>query len=447
MLAIDIKNGTAPSVDPQVNNPRLRNAFVNPKGDIQLLPNIVQEFELNNIRAIFKSTFNDRSIVVTQREVFYIQGEALIKVGEIISTTNAVRISENTQNQVTIVNGAGAWVFAQRTGGFSRLNATNNGFTLTNPVDVTVLNTITIIVGKDDDQWIISEPDNALFYDEDSIQTIDNSMGKLTGCEDLNNNLFIFGETGVQRWIPSIERTTTDAPFSQDPTYRDDYGCLSTGSLITDNNQLFYLSQNGEIRMMTPQGRSTVSTDGIEQIIANYTDASNSFGSYYFHKGFYLYQLSFPDEGNAFVYCPWSKKWSESDEIWLGFDGKVILFNGVYELTTSFEGNYKTVVIQSGYFRPEPQKMYERTILGSILLEATQGKGTNPIEQICFLQLSKDNIVYGNRVRRKLSKVGDRLFQFRWYMSYSNNGFSVRFTLELQQDITILNAWAIMATE
>jgi len=439
MIGLDITQGTNPAVDQQVDNSRLRNAFINSKSQLQLLPNISQLFNIQNARAIFKSTFKDRIIVCTQREVFYIQNESIIKVGSITSTTKPIRMDENAQNQVTIVNGAGAWVFQQQTGGFSKLNSDINGFDVDNPVDVCVLNTFTIIVG--DGKWIVSVANNALIYNANSVQVIDNSMGNLTGCEDLNNNLFIFGDGGVQRWVPSIERTTADLPFSQDPTYRDDFGCIATASLITQNNELFYLSRGGQIRMMRSDGRGTITTDGIEAIINNYSDQSNSFGFYFYHKGFYLYGLSFPEENNTFIYCPLSKKWAEYDRIILGFSDNALLSDGVYEFTNDFSGDYTTVVIQTPYVTPKQNKMYGRSTLSSVLLEVTQGKGTVDIEQVCFLQMSKDNVLYGNRVKRKLSGIGNRLFQFRWFMNYVNNGFSCRFTLELQQEITITRAW------
>lgn len=441
MVPLDIQQGTLPAVDPQLNNPRLRGGFVNLKKQIQLHPNIDKLFDFSNARASFESTFQKRTIVVTQGEVFYIENNSINVVGPIIATASAVRLAENTANEITIVNGAGAWVFSQETNSFVKLNSANNGFDIENPVDVTVLNTITVVVGGTDKRWIVSEANNALEFGGNEVVVTDNSVGNLTGCEDLNNNLFIFGTGGIQRWVPSIERLPTDFPFTQDPTYRDDYGCVSTGSLITDNNQLFYLSQEGKVRMMTDQGRGDITNDGIENIIRNFTDPTNSFGSYYYHKGYYFYSLSFPDNKNTFVYCPKAKRWSESDQLWLGFSGNALLVDGVYEINSDFTVNGKTLVIQTPYFMPKLTNLYARSVLGSVLLEITQGKNESDDTQVCFLQISKDNIVYGNSVSRRLSATAKRLFQFRWYLNVANNGFSLRFTLQLKQDIACRSAF------
>lgn len=431
--------GTLPATDPQVNDPRLTGSFVNREGQIQLFPNIKKLFDFNELQSIFKSTFKDRIIVATERKVFYIENGATIEVGDILGSSFATRMDENQQNQVTIVNGAGAWVFSQRTGQFAKLGLAN-GFEIENPVDVVVLNTFTIIVGGVDKQWIVSRANNALFYDANLIIVSDESVGDLTGCRDLDNNLYIFGTGGVQRWVPSTLRLPTDFPFTQDPTYRDKYGCVTTASLLSENNEIFYLSSNGQIRHMTPQGRKTITNDGIERIITTF-DVTKAFGSYFYHKGYYLYFLSFIKNNNGFVYCPESEKWSENNDKWLGFSEFVALKDGVYELTTDFLLTGQEVIIQSPFIYPKSPNLEVRARLGAVYLEITQGKAGINSRQTCFLQLSKDNVVYSNRVSRDLSPVGKRLFQFRWYMNFTNTGFSLRFTLELKDDIVITRAF------
>lgn len=441
MYEIPIHAGTFPSVDLQVSNAKLKGAFVNPNKEIQLLPNTALEFLIPDTRAIFQSTFQDRKIIVTFAEVFYIEGVVINKVGDIVSSQSIPQIDENNQHQVTIVNGAGAWVFDQNTGVLVQLTSIAHGFDIVNPVDVVVLETFTIIVGGSDHAWTVSEAGTALVYNANDVSTTDNTMGNLSGCDTLNNNLFIFGEGGVQRWVPGIERVPNSFPFSQDPSYRDEYGCISTGSLLSRNNEIFYLSQSGQIRRMSLEGNTTITNDGISNIIEDYIDLSNSYGSYYYHKGDYLYQLSFPDNLNAFVYCRASKKWSESSDILLGVEGSPIKEDGVYSFSSDYEDSYHEVEIQSPYIVPKGNNLTTRIILSSVILKMTQGKGITKEDQICDLQISKDNILYGNRVRAFLSAAGERLFQFRWYMNFPNNGFGIRFIFQLKQDVTIQNAW------
>lgn len=439
-VAIDL--GSLPAVDLQVNNPRLRNGFVNKLGHIQLLPASAQLEFLQNTRAIFFSTFNDRIILVTFNQVFYYENSLLTFIGEIIFSSLAVRIAENRQNQVTIVNGTGAWVWDQNDNSFAKLNEIGNGFTLNNPVDVIELDTFTIIVGGRDKAWTPSDPNNALQYNQNVVEVTDNSLGDLTGIEALDNNLFIFGEGGVQRWVPSIERTPSSFPFTQDPNYRDEYGCLSTASLISKNNEMFYLSNSGQIRYITLAGGQVITNDGISSIINSYTDKNSSVGSYYFHKGHYLYQITFPSTQNAFLYCPDSKRWSESSDLIIGYDEFPIKQDGLYQFNEDYNTDYFKVFFQTDYFIPNNKNLKERVALNQVLMRLTQGKGESADVQVVDLQVSKDNILFGNSIRRQLSKVGKRLFQLRWYMNIPNNAFCLRFRLEVKQDITIESLWA-----
>jgi len=442
-IPLAITDGSDPSIDLQVNNPRLKNAFINNKNEIQLLPTVEIVQLLNNSRATLKSTFNNRQILVTNNTVYYIENGILNTVGEIIFTLNVVRIAENRDNQVTIVNGVGAWVFDQNANTFTKLTI-SNGFDLTSPVDVTTLNTFTIIVGKKDKEFIVSDANNALSYNANEVIENDNKLGELTACAVLNNNLMIFGEGGVQRWVPSIQRTAFDFPFTQDPSYRDEYGCQATGSVLSANNQLFYLTKNGQIRMITPNGSLIIAGndlhDGIANIINDYTDKNLSQGNYYYHKGHYLYHLTFPITGEAWVYCAASKKWSESSLLLLGVSGQPLLKDGIYNFSTDYSANYFEIMIQTPYMKLSGNDLMNRASGSLIIMQITQGKGISSASQICDLQLSKDNIQFSNRVRRYLSPTAERLRQFRWFPNYSHTEMTCRFIFQLKQDVVIEKA-------
>lgn len=398
MQPIPINLGTQPAVDLQVNNPRLKGAFVNPKDQIQLLPNTLQTLELGDLRAVFASSFQNigRLILATSEDVFYLESGNLVEVGTIAHTSFAIRIAENAQGQIVIVNGIEAWVFDQPTNTFFQLTV-DNGFDLTQPRDVTSLNTFLIIVGGDEKKWIVSNANDATQWQANEVQETDSKLGDLIGVESLDNNLFIFGVGGVERWVPAIERVPNSFPFSQDPTYQDEYGLVSTASLISQNNELFYLSEFGRIRYMTPTNKRTITNDGIEEIINNYVDKDKAFGSYWFHKGHYLYQLTFETEKNAFVYCPAANKFSESSDLIIGYSTVPIKEDGVYVFNNDYTQNFTEILIQTPYIKPKYTDLRERTALNCVILEMTQGKATDLPNQTCFLSLSKDNVLYGNR--------------------------------------------------
>ncbi len=440
MIQIPLDTGTLPSVDLQVNNPRLTGAFINTKKEIQLLPHTTLTQLLSDLRATFKSAFNNRTILVTNNDVYYVENGVLTEVSTIEHSSFAIRIDENTQGQVCIVNGIGAWAFNQSANTFFKLGIAQ-GFDLNKPTDVTSINTFLVVTGGSEKKWIVSDANDITNWEANEVQEGDSRLGDLVGVRVLDNNVFIFGTGGVQRWVPSIERVPNSFPFSQDPTYNDGYGCVSTASLVTDNNELFYLSDEGQIRRMVSNGRSTITNDGIENIIIDFTDLDKSFGSYYFWKGHWVYQLTFLIQKTAFVYVSKSGKWSESSDLIIGFDDEPIKTDGVYEFDTDYSQSFNKIVIQTPYIKPKLKDLTQRVILGSALLEMTQGKNTNNIQQACFLSLSKDNVQYGNSIKRSFSPTAKRLFQFRWYMNYVNNGFSLKFELETKTDITITSAW------
>jgi hypothetical protein len=237
---------------------------------------------------------------------------------------------------------------------------------------------------------------------------------------------------------------STDFPFNQDPSEGDEFGCISTGSLTRSNNRIFFLSKNGRVRMMEKsQPTKNITTPGIENIINRYSNITNSFGCYFPDKGTYLYQLSFLDNDNAFIFCPSSGKWCETDSLWIDYsgsesDGRSLLDDGLYRISNDYSDKYYKTIIQTHYFMPDPKDILKRHSLSSVILSITQGKGIVDEQQVCFLQVSKDNITYSNRKKKYLAPIGKRLRILRFNdFKISNNAFSIRFTLEVKQAITI----------
>lgn len=444
-LPIPINKGTNPALDEQVSFPRLKNGFVGPEA-VYLRPAIEQTNSFSNALAIHQSTFEDRTIVVTKRQVFVIDNKGIqSKVGDILPSLEFVRLDENSQNQITIVNGGGAWVLDQRNSNlFVQLNSTDNGFDLDNPVDVHVLNTFTIIVGGTDQKWIISNANNALNYDAQDIVVTDNSLGKLSGVRSIDNNLFIFGTNGNQRWVPSIERLPSDAPFSQDPNYRDDFGAISTASLKTGNNVIYFLDKESSVRALASNSARSVSlmSEGQAEFTLKQGDISKTYGSYYYFRGNYFYQLSF--EKNSLVFCLSSKTWSESDLIFRDYDGQALLEDGVYDLTQDYSKEWLSVELTAPYMNFTITDPMDRVTLHAVFLNVTQGKENVVKGSRVDLQLSKDNVCYGNRVSRDLAPQAERLRQLRWHLNVANNAFAYRLTLHLKSDISIISALAFI---
>ena len=441
MKPIPLTDGTRPSVDRQVNNPRLTGGFINAEKEIQLLPHTTLETALTNASAIFQSSFNDRLILVLGNDVFYLEKGALVEVGTMANSTFIPRLAENEQGQVCIVTGVEAWIFNQSANSFFKLNSANNGFDLNYPTDVTSLDTFLIVVGGQEKKWIVSNANDAVTWGANEVIETDVEVGNLIGVESLDNNLYIFGTGGVERWVPSIERVPNSFPFSQDPSYRDEYGCGSTASLISQNNELFYLTPQGQIRRMGMTGRATITNDGIENLINGYQDLNQARGSYFYWKGVYLYQISFTTDKIALIYCSASNTFSESIDMIIGFDTYALKNDGIYTLDTDYTTDYYRLAIQTPYIKPNQSNLPQRVVLNRVLLEMTQGKASNDTKQRCFLSISQDNVLFSNKVWRTFSSTAKRLHQFRWHMNVANTGFCLKFELLTKTDIAIISAW------
>lgn len=442
---INIAIGSSPDTDIQANNPRLLNGFVQTNGEIRLLPALVNLSELEGIESIFRSTFENRLIIATHTNLYYYTNNALTHVANMPFFGYPIRMAENAANQICIVNGSMCWIFDQKNDTFTELNSSTHGFDLTNPRDVTAINTLFVVVGGTELKWIVSTPNNGFVWGGNEVITTDSSVGSLIGVAVLDNNLFIFGEGAIQRWVPSILRSPQDFPFAQDPSYQDEYGLKSTYSLVSKNNGIFYLSYNGQIRHISPQGRQTINAPGIQTLINEYTGLEQTKASYFYFQSHWFYQLTFEKEGKSWVYCVDSKTWCESTELILGNsvaqneEHIVFLSDGLYELSSDFSDSYKNLSLQTQVIPISGVEVERRKVLGKVILDITQGKSEYSEFEKAFLSLSKDNISFTNSVGTHLSALGDRLSKLNWHMNYVAPAVTLLLTLHVKTDIVIKN--------
>lgn len=340
IIPVDLTIGSAPSEDLQVNNPRLRNMYVSKDKNLFSMPALQAISLIKDVRAIHWTTYQGGSyIVATTSQILRVSPSgATSPIAPIVNTGLAVRMDENEQAQVIIVDGAAAYVLAQAATPptFTKLGV-DQGFDLLNPVDVRVLNTFAVIVGGTDKKWVPSSANNALVYTTNDVVVTDESMGNLIAVATLHNNLYIFGQFRVQRWAPSYQRISYDFPFQLDTNFSTEYGCVSTASVIANADILFFLSSNYTLQTLSSNSfgaREEIGTPGMGKIFSQYTKPSLSFGSIYFYSGNWFYQITFNED--AWVYCLSSGKFCEYDMPIIGCENNtVITEEGLYSLTST----------------------------------------------------------------------------------------------------------------
>ena len=429
---IEWNKGSNPDINTRNNNPRLRNMYVSSTGTLERSPSLEVISSIDGVVAVKKTNYKQGAyLVATSGQLLRVDSSgSTAPLMKINTSGDPVRIDENVQNQVIVTTGANAYVFNQRTGLKTTLGA-NEGFALTNPIDVIVINTFAIIIGGTDKQWYVSNADNAISFDSNNIKETDESLGDLVGCAQEDNNLFIFGKYGIQRWQPSIERTQYDFPFTQDSDFKVKTGALSTSSIQSNESGTYFLASNFSICALMQQSIVSLSSPGITKEISSYQKQYFSKGSVYHHDGHYFYQISFPDDGNSWTYCFESKTFSESDDIIIAatdslIDGfsVVAVDSGINSLVPP--NDYSLCLWQSEVQLVNNDTGSERQALSSIKLDMTQGLSQSPSPQKIELQVSLDNLRWSNVITRDIGKVGKTRQSIVWRMNVLSDQFTYR---------------------
>lgn len=434
-INVPLTSGSNPDISTRLNNSSLFNLYVS-GGAIYPLASLALIKSFHRAKAILRTDYGEGSFIIVTNDALYSYNDAgiILKLSELSLSGLPVRAKENGHNQIIIVDGTAAYVFELRNNLLTKLTD-KNGFDLAFPTDVTVINTFTIIVSAE--KWTVSDANNALLYGFNDVPILDPSMGKLNGCQELNNNLFIFGEFGVQRWVPSIVSTSALLPFRQDVSFRLGFGALSTYSIISNNSSIIFLSSDYTFKSISTSGIKSISTAGIGKKIKEYENINYSRGSAYIYNGQFFYQLTFPKSKYGWVYNYNSGTWSETDQLIIdSTDNKALIDSGICELTSKHLPRRYEIV--SDVIKLPSKTDNYRYALKAVYLDFTQGEfyGEPPaLAQYIDLSVSKDNIVQSNYVRRNIGAIGQTQATNIWRMNIVSHQFTFSFRYYGQLDL------------
>jgi hypothetical protein len=442
---VPLNVGTLPNFNTRLGNPQLINMYSN-NNALYCTPGLHRLAEQENIRALHYSAYNNGFYVaVTNNNVYRVGLNGTSTLLSTISFTGfAVKIDENSQNQITITDGGGsyAYVYSPRVNTFLKIAAEQGIDTtrLQTIVGVVVINTFTILLSAEG-FFQISTPNNALLYSEAYIAQMDPALTQGAALASLDNNLYIFGTTGIERWEPGL---TNDYgfPFTRDSNYRTDYGTVSAASVVRAIDEVYFLSTyfvpmvltgNGARELIKDtqydeQGRSQKSS-GIARIIGSYADKDKAYGSFYTNRGNYFYQLTFLTEQIGWVTNVKNKIWAYSDDLITAAPQKEIkevvgTVTGIYQLTdTPLPG-----IPKHRLFIPQRLPVYKgtqpyratvngfeaRIVQGELQTTDSYETYVNPDNQQLQLSVSIDGLTYGNIVSSPIGKTGERQSVTTW---------------------------------
>jgi hypothetical protein len=447
LIVLPINLGTRPDWQPRLGYPKLRNMFVGESGFCYCDPGLM-DVEPNapdeNTRKIWYTPYgNGAYIAVTKTQILKLNltgGYTVLK--DIRNTGQAVQIAENEQNQIGIVDGRNFYVYDQSTGDVVTMGAAQ-GFQFTRPISIIVLNNICIVLDYDTSSWAISTPDNMLEFPVLDNIFISPQLTDPVGLVVLNNNMFIFGTTGIERWIPSLGNNLYIFPFSKDTSFLKDFGAIATNGISKGYDEVFFLSSKYTPMSLTVNGFKDLGAPfpntGYAKIFSQYPDVTKCESSFFPYRGNFFFTMTFVDSGVCWKYCTNSNTFSLSDDLVVSGlkDYSVVATpDGIFNLTLTQQATRLREWVGPRIVKYEGLDPYRNCMTG-FEVRMIQGLLHNDPEQL-ELTLSLDGQQkWLNTVPRPIGKTGERNAITTWAMNISGYEFTPRIRYYGLLDLTI----------
>lgn len=436
-MDIPINDGTLPDWNVRLGYPQSFNMFVGQSGALYYTPGYETLYAVENIRDFRFTNFGQGSyFTVTNTQVFSVsQGGVPTQIGTIRYSGLPVQIDENQKSQIAFADGSSAYVYDQNTGIFVELNEVDHNFALESPIAVVQLNSYMIFLDANG-TWQISDPNNALFYN-DGLQVIDAALGKAVGLAVLRNNLFILGSADMERWEPTVVTNTYLFPFQKDTNFRSGFGVISTNSIVPAIDKIYFLSSKFVPMVLTPQGLFDIPKpeqkyqqppEGIAKLFGTYPDVTRCFGSFYSWFGNYFYHLTFPETNIAWVYNETSNRFSIGDDYFIAAAKEQMVIANAQGLSTlSNTPLYKHRSWRSRRCVLDKGQPATRSLWNGAELRLVQGYSQSREPEYVELSVSKDSEQFLNSVRAPIGLTGQRQNRITWN---SNVAFQYEITFK-----------------
>ena len=438
MPNIPITRGSLPNWNKQTDAPELFNMFIDKEGVMNFTPSLNLLVSMPESRAIWETPYDGGAyIVVTDNEIYRVKssGSATL-LSEILNTSLPVEMTENARNQVTMVDGKHAYVIDQRAGTVTILTEAN-GFALTNPGSCCTLNNFTVVLDTDSGIWEISDANNALEYDAVAQILIDPQLEFPLAVRNMNNNLFIFGTAGIERWEPTLNINIYLFPLQKDQNFKVNFGAISTQCIVSNINTIYFLSSRFVVMQITSGGCQNVplvdpkeDENGIAKTFSEYPDVNQAIGSFYTFRGNYFYQLTFPVSKITWVYSVNSATFANTDDYIIGsaYVTEVVLTrDAVYTLGLLPAVKARRWISDAMQSYPGTQTF--RQVCSSAEVRMAQGMDETPAPSepdLIALSVSLDRETWSNSVSIPIGSIGQRNARTIWRTNLSGQYFTFK---------------------
>ena len=172
-----------------------------------------------------------------------------------------------------------------------------------------------------DGYFIVNDPGTQNYYISSSYDgTAWNALdfGAAEGQPDnlvtlacLNGQLWLFGESTSEVHYDS---GAADFPFTKVPGALVQRGCLAKHSVAVGNGTVYWFGSDRCVYRSAGYQAQKVSTTAMGQHFAKFTTVSDAYGIVYQQEGHEFYVLTFPTEGETWVYDAGTGRWHERGE-------------------------------------------------------------------------------------------------------------------------------------
>jgi hypothetical protein len=182
-------------------------------------------------------------------------------------------------------------------------------------VGVEVLDGYAVFVKRDSFEFFISAINDATVFNGDEASAEANP-DNLVAIKRIGREIWLFGERTTEIWQNVGD---PDFPLARASGGVLERGCIARHSVAGGSGLLFWLGDDKVVYAGQNLSPVRISTHAIEQAIAGLTVVSDARGWFYEQEGHQFYVLTFPTEGETFVFDAVTRSWHERAS--LGYSG------------------------------------------------------------------------------------------------------------------------------
>jgi hypothetical protein len=225
-----------------------------------------------------------------------------------VGTSSGLVSMAYSPTQVVLVDGASAYLYTPGSLTFAPIS----GFTATGARTVTFVGGFFVCEQPGTQNFWVSNAFDGSTWNGLAFAAASADSDKILAVDELNGNLILFMEVGMEFWQ---NVGANPEPFAPILGAQNKYGLAAIFSRAHCGPAIIFLSQSpeGQVQFVKAQGLSAevVSDDDLEHIINGFDEVSDAVAFSYQKGSHVFYQVSFPTANRSFLFDNSTGIWSE----------------------------------------------------------------------------------------------------------------------------------------